>query len=107
MLYVGFIMLLWLYVSPFRKSASCTHISALLHALVSLTASQFQLRPTGLPEVLLDADNGTVPVTSQACRWKQPRKRKESITPLAEAASGVILSEKHVYGEEKKRKLRP
>jgi len=69
---------------------------------VSLTASQFQLRPTGVPEVLLGAGDGTVPVTSQACRWKQPRKRKESITPLAEAAF-----EKHVYGEEKKRKLRP
>ena len=45
--------------------------------------------------------DGTVPVTSQACQWKQPRKRKESITPLAKVAF-----EKHVYGEEK-RKLKP
>jgi len=86
------------YVSPSRKSARCTHILALLHALVSLTASQFQLRPTGVPEVLLGAGDGIVPVTFQACRWKQPR----SITSLAEAAF-----EKHVYGEEKKRKLKP
>jgi len=44
----------------------------------------------------------TVPVTSQACWWKQPRNGKESIMPLAEA-----VFEKHVYGKEKKRKLKP
>ena len=90
--------------ATFRKSASCTHISALLHALVSMTASQFQLQPTaGIPEAdLLGTDDETVPVTSQPCQWKQPRKRKESTMPLAEAPF-----EKHVYGKENKRKLKP
>ncbi len=91
------------FVALFSKSASCTHISALLHALVSMTASQFQLQPTESPEALSLArgDDDDVPVTSRPCQWKAPRKRKESSMPMAEAPF-----EKHVYGREKKRKIK-
>ena len=75
--FVDFVVL-WLYVSRFRISASCTYISAPPDALVSLTASQFQLQPTGFSEVLLGADDGNC--ACNISNWKQPRKRKESIT---------------------------
>ena len=71
---------------PCRKSASCTHVSALLHALVSMTTPQFQLRPTESPGTLLSDEEESQPVTSLPCQWKPPRKRKESTLPLAEAS---------------------
>lgn len=44
----------------------------------------------------LDEDED-VPVTSLACKWKAPRKRKESTLKFADANF-----EKHVYGRERK-----
>ena len=72
----------------YRKSASCTHVSALLHALVSLTAPQFQLQPSELEsqDVLHSCDEETVPVTSRPCQWKAPKKRKESTMAMSEAS---------------------
>jgi hypothetical protein len=67
-----------------------------------MTAPQFQLQPTGTHEVLPAAEDEAVPVTSRPCQWKPPRKRKESTMPIAEASF-----EKHVYGREKKRKVKP
>ena len=84
------------YFLLFRKSASCTHASALLHALVSLTAPQFQVQPTDLPGV--NSDEEAIPVTSRPCQWKPPKKRKESTMKMAEAPFV-----KHVYGRERKR----
>lgn len=52
----------------FRNSASCTHVSALLHALVSLTSSQFQLRPN--ESTTLDHLDDETPITSLPCQWK-------------------------------------
>lgn len=81
-----------------RKSASCTHISALLHALVALTPVPFPV-PSSVPD---DEDAESVPVTSLPCQWKQPRKRKESNLKMSDATF-----EKHVYGQTKKVKLLP
>lgn len=81
-----------------RKSASCTHVSALLHALVSMTASQFQLHPKESPSTALTTDEESQPVTSLPCQWKPPRKRKESTLPLSEASF-----EKHEFSKEKRK----
>ena len=63
------------------KSASCTHVSALLHALSALHApSAFEP-----PMQEVDSDVESLPCTSQPCRWKPPKKRKESILCLADA----------------------
>ena len=87
-----------------RKSASCTHVSALLHALMSLTAPQFQLQQSELEshDVLHSCDEETVPVTSRPCQWKAPKKRKESTMAMSEAS--FI---KHEYGREKKTTVEP
>lgn len=67
---------------------------------MSITAPQFQLKPSESSPSLPLADDDAVPVISRPCQWKPPRKRKESNMPLAEAHF-----EKHTYGKEKKRKL--
>ena len=85
------------YTLSCRQSASCTHVSALLHALSALNSTLFRLsRPV--------ADNNSddnVPVTSQPCRWKGPRKRKESTMCLSDATF-----EKHDYKKPLKRTVK-
>lgn len=82
-----------------RKSASCTHISALLHALAAITPVPF---PVASSSVADDEDADCVPITSLPCQWKPPRKRKESNQKMSDATF-----EKHVYGQTKKVKLLP
>ena len=48
------------------SATTCTRI----HDSFSVPASTI----TGVPEALSGADDETVPVTSQPCQWKQPRK---------------------------------
>ena len=83
-----------------RKSATCTHVSALLHALVVLSPSE------SIPPVVADRredDSGDdLPVTSYRCQWVQPRKRKQSSTKMSDASF-----KKHVYGRERKHSLQP
>ncbi len=58
------------------KSASCTHVSALLHAFVAITTSG---KPCSLDlELQADEDKDAQPVTSYLCQWKVPKIRKES-----------------------------
>ena len=87
-----------LSLSEFRKSASCTHVSALLHALNALNTSSFRLQPD-LPAA--HADDDETPVTSLPCQWKAPKKRKDSTLRLSEATF-----EKHTYAKPAKRKIR-
>ena len=82
----------------FRKSASCTHISALLHSLVALSPPVSPFRSPG-PAGVCD-DEEALPITSYVCEWKRPRKRKESTMKISEATF-----EKHVYGRTKTRKF--
>ena len=63
-----------------RKSASCTHISALLHALVALTPQEI-----GQHAIDDNATDEALPVTSFICKWNAPRKRKDSNLPISEA----------------------
>ncbi len=53
-----------------RKSASCTHVLG-LHALVSMTPSEFQL--PGSDGTSTAHDDEVLPITSYACQWNVPR----------------------------------
>ena len=89
-----------LSLSPhhYRKSANCTHVSAVLHALTGLNPTSFNLNPRLPPAI--DDDDDEMPVTLP-CQWKAPKKRKESTMPLSEATF-----EKHEYGKPVKRKIK-
>ena len=80
-----------------RLSASCTHISALLHALVAMTPTEFLQQPSASTS---GDDNESLPCTLYPCQWKQPKKRKESNLRMGDA-----VFEKHVLGRECKRKV--
>ena len=56
-----------------RKSATCTHVSGLLHALVSLAPEQFQATPSTTDDV-----ESPLPITSYTCKWKSLRKEKRA-----------------------------
>lgn len=75
-----------------RESATCTHISGLLHALVAMTPSQ-----NPLPSCSGDdqPEEEALPITSFACAWKAPRKRKDNKAKISE-----ISFDKHVYGRQ-------
>ena len=62
-------------------SASCTHVSALLHTLAALNSSTFQLNPN-LPSIG-DPEEEQTPVTSLPCQWKPPKARKDSMLPIS------------------------
>lgn len=69
-------------------------MSGLLHALVGMCANHFG--PPSHPSVY-ELEEEALPVTSYACQWKPPRKRKLSTLPISEAKF-----EKHVYGRKRK-----
>ena len=81
-----------------RKSASCTHVSGLLHALVALSPSEFI--PPERVGGSRDSSDDDLPITLYKCQWVQPKKRKESNTKMADANF-----EKHVYGRERKHSM--
>ena len=56
---------------------------------MSLAPSQFQVEPAQTA----DYEEPSLPITSYTCKWKVPRKRKESNMKISEAQF-----EKHVYG---------
>ena len=80
-------------------SASCTHISALLHALTALNPTTLQLHPN-LPSIS-DAEAECVPVTSLPCKWKAPKAKKDSTLPVASTSF-----KKHDYQKLVKRKVK-
>ena len=76
-------------------SASCTHVSALLHALVAATFIEFTIRPTSLVSNLEE----DLPVT-----FANGKLLKDTNSALRFADS---VFEKLVYGKVKKRQLEP
>ena len=62
-----------------RQSASCTHVSALLHSLVAMTPKNCQVHPELPTSALVDGDiERFTPLTSVLSSWNVPRSRKES-----------------------------
>lgn len=84
----------------YRLSASCTHVSGLLHALVAMCPSSFQTPAANFSTS--ETEEEILPITSYACQWKPPRKRKQSTLKMSEATF-----QKHVYGQERKRSFKP
>ena len=82
-----------------RKSASCTHVSAVLHALCGMKQT-FDLIPSNPAELDDDNDDPLLPCTSQPCVWKEPRSRKESNLCVSDA-----VFEKHDYSKPVKQKI--
>ena len=73
-------------------------MSALLHALSALHApSAFE---PSIQRVDSD-DEESLPCTSQPCRWKPPKKRKESVLRLSDATFV-----KHDYAKSEKKKIK-
>ena len=85
-------------VSSHRESRSCTHVSALLHSLASLDVKHLVGPTTGDGS---HSSEDELPCTSQPCKWKKPKQRKES-TILIEKAEFV----KHDYAKPMKKKVR-
>lgn len=83
----------------YRKCASCTHVSGLLHALEAMTKRLLWSKASTSTEER--GDDEVLPVTSYACQWNVPKKRKESSLPFSEAKFA-----KHVYGKSKKKPLK-
>ena len=77
------------------ESASCTHVSGLLHALVAMCPSKLEFISAAT------TSEDPLPVTSYPCQWKQPRKRKDNSAKVSELAF-----HKHVFGQQKKHTLR-
>lgn len=73
-----FTLLLSTYMYMYSLSASCVHVSALLHALVAL-------KPTVIMQEDEDSDEESPPVTSLPCQWKPPRKRREAAMQVSQA----------------------
>ena len=81
-----------------RKSASCTHVSAVLYALVAVTSNgQLQYTPNS---TLLEMEDESMQVTSKLCKWKIPPKRKESNQSMSTA---VFIQ--HDYQKSNKRRV--
>ena len=83
-----------------RQSASCTHVSALLHSLVAMTSKNCQVHPELPTSALVDGDiERFTPLTSVLSSWNVPRSRKESNLRMSEA-----VFEKHDYQRSTKRR---
>ena len=83
-------------------SASCTHMSAVLHALSSLAPAIFTVHTT--TPVCSSYDNQkaeAIPITSFPCQWNLPREMKHTILPLTEATF-----KKHDYAKQTKHKIK-
>lgn len=75
-------------------SASCTHVSAVFHALSRLAPATFAVHTASCACSDDDQEPEALPVTSLPCQWKPPRKRKHSTLPIAETTF-----EKHNYAK--------
>ena len=79
----------------YRLSASCTHISGLLHALAALAPTQLTPPSSAAGFSKATEENEDIlPVTSYPCKWKAPKKRKQSNLKMADATF-----EKHMFGK--------
>lgn len=97
-MHLHYVHILSFYCLFIRMSASCTHVSALLHALMAATFIKFTIRPTSSVSSLEE----DLAVTSYSCQWKAPKQCKQSTLNFADS---VFV--KYVYGKVKKRQLVP
>ena len=88
-----------MYCIFYRNSASCTHVSAVLHVLNGLKQS-LNLQPDLLP--VDNSDDGelnpVLPCTSLPCKWIVPKNRKDSKQQMS-AAVFKNMTEKSLLNE--------
>ena len=96
----------------FTIAASCTYVSAALHALNGL--KQLTLQPQLLDMPVEEADNNEIPSTSLLCKWNVPNGYKRvhkcylndrvltniNFSPISEAPF-----DKHDYAKPQKQKI--
>ena len=58
---------IYTHYNLFRKSASCTHVSTILHAVAGLNPASFELQPQFPNKTDNPDDNELTPVTSLTC----------------------------------------
>ncbi len=92
---VGKMLTLFFFFAGCRLAA---HVSAVLHALVAMTAKNFQVQPALPSTPSADEKDEVMPVTSYLCQWKVPKK--ESNLPMSAA-----VFENHDYQKQKKRRI--
>ena len=80
-----------------RQSASCIHVSALLHLLVAMTTKNCQVCSELSTSALVDGNIASL--TSVLSSWNVLRSRKESTLQMSEA-----VFEKRVYQRPNKRR---
>ena len=92
-----------MYCTLYRNSASCTHVSAVLHALNGLKQS-LNVQPNLLPVDYSDDGelNPVLPCTSLPCKWIIPKHRKDSTQQMSAA-----VFKKHDREKPVKRALQP
>ena len=83
-----------------RKSASCTHVSAVLHALANLNPPSFRLKPN--VDVTIGEEEEEMPCTSVPRQWGIPsKKRKDSSIEISN-----VVFEKHDYSKPVKKRVK-
>lgn len=85
---VNFINIRRFVLLHFRQSASCTHVSAVLHALEGLKKPlpiQPECAPVPNSSEIIEDDQTSVPCTSLPCKWVVPKTRKESTQQISTA----------------------
>ena len=83
-----------------RKSASCTHVSALLHALNDLNPPSLHLKPKLPVADMGEEDEEVMPSTSLPHAWGIPSKKRKDCT--IEVSSAVF--EKHDHARPGKKR---
>ena len=94
-------MCLLILIDMCRMSASCTHISALLHALAALCSTSFQLQPNLPSTSYTETEQTPSSVTSLPCQWKALKAKKDSTLQIASTSF-----EQHDYGKPVTRKIK-
>lgn len=89
------------FILFYRQSASCTHVSGLLHALTAICSARNPFQIVSAAHVENEEEDSALPITSFICQWVKPRKRKESSAKISESE---FL--KHVYGRTVKHELK-
>ena len=91
----------------YRYFYFCLQPICILHSCIgssprSISVIESELRFPSQTSNPASEQEEVLPITSYACQWKAPKKRKENSLPFSEANF-----HKHVYGKQRKRALKP
>ena len=84
-----------------RKSASCTHVSAVLHPIANLNPPSFRLKPNVHVTI---GEEEEMPCTSVPGQWVITCKKRKDSTSSIEITS--VVFEKHDYSKPVKKRVK-